>query len=104
MAMMDAALGQGHGGRFIRECRETACKRAEIDDDKAAEELWKFSERQITALEKEDAAKRARLKKKEKEKMGPVVEEIIEEDGAAQDAAVVTAPSKKEKGKVSKRR
>ena len=67
-ATMEAELGRGVGGRFIKECREREVLRAEVRDEKVAQGLWEFSERQIEALEKESAVKRAR-EKKEREEM-----------------------------------
>lgn len=65
-AAMEADLGRGVGGKLIKECREIDYIKKEVKDEKVAKELWGFSERQIEALEKEDAVKRA-LDKKERE-------------------------------------
>ena len=65
-ACMEAELGRGVGGRFMKECRDRELLRQEIQDEKVAMELWQFSENQISALEKEGAVKRA-LDKKEQE-------------------------------------
>ena len=65
-AAMEAELGRGVGGRFLRECREVEYLRNEIKDEKAQKKLWAFSEKQIEALEKESAVKIA-LAKREKE-------------------------------------
>ena len=67
-AAMEAELGRGAGGRFLRECKEVEYIREEIRDEGAQEKLWAFSEKQIEALEKEGAVKRA-LTKKENEKV-----------------------------------
>ncbi len=64
-AAMEAELGRGVGGRFLRECKEVDYLREEIKDENAQRRLWAFSEKQIEALEKEGAARRA-LTKKEK--------------------------------------
>ena len=83
-AAMEANFGKGEGGKFVRDCREMNILRSEVDDEKAQAELWKFSEKQIEALEKEGAVKRA-LQKKEmeaaekKERTTGRVEEIVDE-------------------------
>lgn len=66
-ACMEAELGKGPGGRFLKECRDRDILRAEVRDEKVAAELWKFSEKQIEALEKDDAVKRALAKKEQEE-------------------------------------
>lgn len=62
-AAMEAELGRGVGGRFIKECKEVDYLRPEVRDEGVAKELWAFGERQIEALEKEGAARRAQAKK-----------------------------------------
>lgn len=62
-AAMEAELGRGVGGRFIKECREVEYSRKEVRDDAVAKELWGFSEKQIEALEREGAVRRALAKK-----------------------------------------
>ena len=66
-AAMEAELGRGVGGRLLKECREIDFLRPEIRDEEVAKKLWNFSGKQIEALEKEGAVKRA-LAKKEAEK------------------------------------
>lgn len=66
-AAMEAELGKGVGGRLLKECREVDFLRPEVRDEDVAKKLWNFSEKQIVALEKEGAVKRA-LAKKEEEK------------------------------------
>lgn len=61
-AAMEAELGRGKGGRFIKECKDIDFLRKEVRDDEVAKHLWDFSEKQIEALEKESAMKRARAK------------------------------------------
>ena len=69
-AAMQAELGRGVGGTFLREGKAVDYLRAEIRDEKAQQKLWTFSEVQIEALEKEGARKRALAKKaKENPKM-----------------------------------
>lgn len=67
-AAMEAELGRGVGGRFLRECKEVEYLRKEIVDDDSQKKLWAFSEKQIEALEKEGAVTRA-LAKRENEKL-----------------------------------
>lgn len=67
-AAMEADLGRGIGGRFIKECRERAFLRAEVEDEQVSKTLWEFSDKQIGALEKEGAARRSREKKEQKAK------------------------------------
>ena len=62
-AAMEAELGRGSAGKFLRECKEVDFLRTEIKDENAQKELWAFSEKQIEALEKEGAVKRALVKK-----------------------------------------
>ena len=87
-AAMEAELGRGAGGRFLRECKEVEYLMEEIRDEGAQKKLWAFSEKQIEALEKEGAVKRA-LAKKENEKM-----EKEESAKAANGVAEKTAESK----------
>ncbi|KAL8885238.1 MAG: hypothetical protein Q9192_006675, partial [Flavoplaca navasiana] len=66
-AAMEADLGRGDGGRYIKECKERDFLRKEIKDEAVAQKLWEFSDKQIESLEKEGAAKRAKAKKDDKE-------------------------------------
>jgi len=68
-AAMDADLGRGAGGRFLKECKDVSYMKDEIKDEAVAGKLWAFSEKQIIALEKEGAVRRA-LAKKEQEMQG----------------------------------
>ena len=67
-AAMEAELGRGVGGRLLKACREVDFLRPEIRDEEVARKLWNFSEKQIEALEKEGAVKRALAKKEEENK------------------------------------
>jgi len=67
-AAMEAELGRGVGGRYVKECREGEVMRAEVGDEGVAKRLWEFSERQVEALEKEGAVKRAGAKKEEEKR------------------------------------
>jgi NAD(P)-dependent dehydrogenase (short-subunit alcohol dehydrogenase family) len=60
---------------LLRECREVPIQRAEVRDGTVAKELWAFSEKQILALEKESAVKRALAKKEEESKERETTEE-----------------------------
>ncbi len=62
-AAMEADLGRGDGGRYIKECKERDFLRKEVKDEGVAQKLWEFSDKQIESLEKEGAAKRAKAKK-----------------------------------------
>lgn len=81
-AAMEAELRRGSGGRLLRECKEVDYLRKEIRDEDTQQKLWAFSEKQIEALEKEGAVKRA-LAKKEKGEL---------------DKAKLSVPGKDEKG------
>lgn len=110
-AAMEAELGRGVGGRFVKECREGEVMRVEVGDEGVAKRLWEFSERQVEALEKEGAVKRAGAKKKEekrrkgessgsnagKEQNGRI-EEIVEDEKTEK-----TAPAAKNKHSGSRR-
>ena len=61
-AAMEIELGRGVGGRFLRECKEAEYLKKEIKDESIQKKLWAFSERQIEALEKDGAVKRALAK------------------------------------------
>ena len=65
-AAMEADLGRGAGGRFLKECRDVEYLRSEVKDEGAAEKLWSFSEKQILTLEKEGAIRRSIVKKESK--------------------------------------
>ena len=65
MAAMDAELGTGSGGRYLKECKEAEYLKDEVKDEEAQKKLWAFSERQIETLEKEGAVRRALIKKED---------------------------------------
>ena len=67
MAAMEGDLGEGAGGRFLKECRDVPFTRSEVTDEEVQKKLWAFSETQIQALEKESAIRRALLKKETEE-------------------------------------
>lgn len=87
-AAMEVEFGRGSGGKFLRECKEADYLRKEIRDECAQKKLWTFSEKQIEALEKDGAVKRA-LAKKENEKWGkaepsaPIDGVAVEEEKSA---------------------
>ena len=64
-ASMEEGFSRGLGGKLVKECKERDYPRKEVKDEKIAEGLWKLSEEQVEALEKEGAIQRARQKKKE---------------------------------------
>ena len=66
-AAMEAELGRGAGGRLLKECKEVEYSRPEVKDEVVQKKLWEFSEKQIEALEKESAVKRALAKKEKQE-------------------------------------
>ncbi|RMD39813.1 hypothetical protein DV735_g5313, partial [Chaetothyriales sp. CBS 134920] len=68
LAAMDAAYGQGAGGKLIKECRELEPLREEVQNEDIAKTLWQFSEKQIEQLEKDAAIKRAQAKKEQEAK------------------------------------
>ena len=88
MAAMEGELSRGNGGKFLRECKEVGYLREEVVDEIAQARLWKFSEKQIEALEKEGAVKRAHAKKEnetfEKEKSAMALEGEPEKVGETQ--------------------
>ncbi len=63
--------GGGGDGRFIKECKEVRdfLRSTEVRNENAAKGLWQFSERQVEALEKEGAVRRA-LARQEGEERG----------------------------------
>ena len=67
-AAMEVEFAKRSGGRLIKECREVDYLREEIRDENAQKQLWAFSEKQIEALEKDGAVKRALAKDDEKSK------------------------------------
>lgn len=81
-AAMEAELGRGAGGRFIKECKEVDYMRSEVRDESVAQELWAFSERQIEAVEKESAARRALARKEKNKEGGDDEEEKVKDDTA----------------------
>ena len=70
-AAMEEALGRGLGGKFVRGVMEVRPERVDIEDEKIASDLWRFSETMIETLEKEGALMKAR-EKKEKEALEKV--------------------------------
>ena len=84
-AAMEEALGRGPGGKFVRGVREVRPERGDIEDEKIAGDLWRFSETMVEALEKEGALMRARHKKE-----GAAVEKAYKGiEGKKEDAAAV---------------
>lgn len=100
-AAMEATLGIGYsGGRpgtYLKECRERDFIRREIMDEDVQGELWKFSEQQIEAKEKEGAVRRA-LEKKVNEELEKREKEAKEKKEKGEDNS-----GKKEKSEGSRR-
>ena len=65
-AAMEASLGRGTGGKMIKECMEVDFARVDVKDEVVAKKLWEESDKLIERVEREEAVKRA-LVKKEKE-------------------------------------
>lgn len=83
-AAMEAELGRGAGGRLLKECREIECLKTEIKDEAVGKTLWAFSEKQIQAVEKESAQRRAAEKSQgEKQDGMERVVEVNEEESSA---------------------
>ena len=61
-------MGRGVGGRLIKECREVRWGREDVRDEGVAKGLWEGSERLIERVEREEAVKRAVVKKEKEEK------------------------------------
>ena len=80
-AAMEAELGRGAGGRFLKECREVEILKQEVRNEEVGKRLWAFSEKQIEAVEKESAQRRAREKaEKGREASQGKVEEVDGEE------------------------
>lgn len=58
-AAMEADLGKGPGGQFIKNCRNTPYIKEDIMNESAQKTLWAFSEHQIRLLETNSVSKRA---------------------------------------------
>lgn len=98
-AAMEAELGRGVGGRFLRECKEVEYQKKEIKDPEVQKMLWAFSEKQIEALEKEGAVKRALVKKEndrlEKERTADAARDSTEKSPNAQSKAAKSIGSRR---------
>jgi NAD(P)-dependent dehydrogenase (short-subunit alcohol dehydrogenase family) len=62
-AAMEATLGRGNGGKLIKECMEVDFARADVKDEVVAKKLWEESDKLIERIEREEAVKRALIKK-----------------------------------------
>ena len=101
-AAMEAELGRGMGGRLLKECREVEILRKEVvKDEGGGGTLWGFSERQIEAVEKESAVRRANEKSKKGEKKDGMerVEEVDEDDRGSSEKKKVALDGSKEGAK-----
>ncbi|KAL8690187.1 MAG: hypothetical protein Q9218_004320 [Villophora microphyllina] len=97
-AAMEADLGRGTGGKFIKECKERVFLRNEVTDEKVAKKLWEFSDKQVESSEKQGAARRAKEKKDKK-----VSEEERQSDGKVNPEEPVTGQSNSTKTPESRR-
>jgi NAD(P)-dependent dehydrogenase (short-subunit alcohol dehydrogenase family) len=70
-AAMEAVMGQGEGGKLVKECRVVPIMRHEVTNENLQQALWQETERTVEALEKDGAVKRAAEKKvrEEREKL-----------------------------------
>jgi len=67
-AAMEAKLGRDSGGKLLKECQELNYARADVKDETVAKKLWEGTEKLIERVEREEAVRRA-LVKKEKEEL-----------------------------------
>jgi NAD(P)-dependent dehydrogenase (short-subunit alcohol dehydrogenase family) len=67
-AAMEESIQSEPGGVMLRECRPADIRRAEINNEEFAKELWEYSDSQVEALEKEGAKRRARERDANSEK------------------------------------
>ncbi len=99
-AALDAGLGRGEGGRFIKECIEVDYARKDIKDDEVAKKLWEASDKLIERTEKESAVRRARAKKEQEKKDAEAKENArVEEIEALIDTISKGKKKQKEKQK-----
>lgn len=97
-AAMDVSLGRGAGGKLIKECLEVDFARRDIKDEDIAKSLWEGSDKLIERVEKEEAVKRALLKKQKE------AEEKKGQGKASVPASPVTADGEKQTKKSRPRR
>ena len=83
-AAMERRIGREHGGKLLKECQEVQILREEVDDEKVQEEVWKFSEAQIKALEKEGAMRRSMEKRMGERRAAEMGRGEKEDDGKLQ--------------------
>jgi hypothetical protein len=62
-AAMEVTLGRGKGGKLIKECMEVDFARVDVRDEDGAKKLWEGSEKLVERVEREEAVRRAMLKK-----------------------------------------
>ena len=79
MAAMEADLGKGRGGRFLKECKDWKLLRGEIEDEKVQKKLWEFSDRMVEAVEKIGVARRKREKAEERKNEKEVEKAVSDE-------------------------
>ncbi|KAL9614999.1 MAG: hypothetical protein Q9167_000530 [Letrouitia subvulpina] len=95
-AAMESQLGQGPGGRLIKECKERPFLRKEIKDIDIAKALWGYSEKQIKELEKSGAIRRA-AEKRDKSKAHLEKSEEVKKSSEAPSSKGSTVSDRKSK-------
>lgn len=92
-AAMEATLGRGTGGKLIKECIEVDFARTDVKDEELAKKLWEESDKLIERVEREEAVKRAMMKK-EREAAENATKE--EEKAATEDTGKKTKAESEE--------
>ena len=90
-ATLDADLGRGQGGRHFKGVQEVDTGKY-TSNEQVASQLWKFSDQQITALEKEAALERAARKKKG-EKQGDMDKQHSSQSKSREDGSIKESTS-----------
>jgi NAD(P)-dependent dehydrogenase (short-subunit alcohol dehydrogenase family) len=99
-AAMEAEYAAVPGGKMIKECMEIQALRAEVKNEDVAKKLWESSEKQIEALEKAGAVKRAKAKKEaetEEKQNGTAKKEVTGARGSEKATTPGSRRSKKAK-------
>lgn len=101
-AAMEATLGRGPGGKMIKECQELNFARADVKDEAVAKKLWGGSEKLIERVEREEAVRRALLKKEKEQLEKSKVVETVPEKLDATSSGTETKKSKSRKQRKAK--
>ena len=85
-AAMEERFSKGEGGWLIKECKERAFGRGDVQDEAVQKQLWEYSEKMVVEAEKRGATQRAKDKKaveekKEQEQAEKELEEYKEKVG-----------------------